>query len=99
MQVFSFQERVDKIGDYSCSCDPLCEEGSSAEHKRDCDRQSCGVPVVIDNADHDPSSAVKFNETLTHECRSGYSLDGELDGNRRLKVDPWWSFPLQASAS
>ena len=73
---------VDKIGDYSCSCPRGYEEGSSAEYKYDCNKKRCGVPVAIYNADHDPSSAVKFNETATYECHSGYSLDGEPDGNR-----------------
>ena len=73
---------VEKIGDYSCSCPLGCEEGASAEHKYDCNRKSCGVPAAIDNADHDPSSAVKFNETAAYERHSGCSLDGEPDGNR-----------------
>ena len=66
---------------------------SSAEYKQNCNRKSCGVPVAIDKSDHDPSSAVTFNETFTYECHSGYNLDGEPDGNRRFKVDPWWSNP------
>ena len=73
---------VDKIGDYSCSCPLGYEEGSSAEYTYDCNRKSCGVPAAINNDDHDPSSAVKFNETVTHECHSGCSLVGEPDGNR-----------------
>ena len=40
---------VENVGDYSCSCDPLFEEGSSAEYKHDCNRKSCCVPVAIDN--------------------------------------------------
>ena len=64
---------VDKIGNYSCSCPDGYEEGSGAEFSHDCE------PVAIDNADHDPTSAVKFEETITYECHSGYSLDGEPD--------------------
>ena len=34
---------------------------------RDCNRKSCAVPVAIDNADHVPSSAIKFEETVTYD--------------------------------
>ena len=80
-------------------CDLLYFEGSSTEYKHVCDRKSCGMPFAIENVDHDPSSAMRVHETVTHECHSGDSLDGELNGNRRLKVDPWWSLPLLASTS
>ena len=73
---------MDKIGDYSCSCPNRYEEGSSAEFSHDCIKKSCGVPVAIDDADHAPTSAMKFEETITYECHSGYSLDGTPDGNK-----------------
>ena len=43
---------AEKIGEYSCSCHPLYEEGSSAAYKHDCNRKRCGMPIAIDNADH-----------------------------------------------
>ena len=45
------------------------------------------MPVAIDNADHEPSSFVKFNETVTYEGHSGYSLDGELDVNKSFTTN------------
>ena len=65
------------------------EDCPDAEFSHDCNRRSCGVPIAIDNADHEPSSSVKFNETVTYEGHSGYSLDGEPDVNRSFTTNVW----------
>ena len=67
---------AEETRDYSRSCPSGYEEDSSAEYKHDFNRKSCGVPVVIDNADHASSGVIKFEEGVLCECHFGHSLDG-----------------------
>ena len=84
---FEFKS-ITKNGTTYHTCENI-EDCPDAEFSHDCNRMSCGVPVFIDNADHEPSSSVKFNETVTYEGHSGDSLDGEPDVNRSFTTNLW----------
>ena len=83
------------------------EESSSAEYQHDCNRESYGVPIAIDNADHASSGVIKFEETVLCECHSGYGLEGTPDGNKSFTTMSGvaasglmaWSPTLGSSAS
>ena len=47
------------LNDHTCECEWIRAQVNS---------KSCGVSVAIDNADHEFSNAIKFEETVIYEC-------------------------------
>ena len=45
---------------------------------RDCNRKCCAVPVAVDNADHVPSSAIKFEETVQKGNLQNDDIRGQI---------------------
>jgi hypothetical protein len=62
-----------------------CEATKKFDGMKECKPVSCGDVPAVKNAGKTASSAT-FGETVTYECKTGYTIDGTADGENSFAI-------------